>query len=63
MDSSLMLMYIHLQLTKIMSNNLSMGNVNCVVFGDLLQLRPVLANPPYIPLTRLEIPNRIGSMG
>ena len=63
MVSSLMMMYIHLRLTEIMSNNLSMGNSNFVLFGDLLQLRPVLANPPYASLTRLEIRNRIGSIG
>ena len=63
MVSSLMMMYIHLRLTEIMSNNLSMRNSNCVLFDDLLQLRPFLANPPYASLTRLEIRNRIGSIG
>ncbi|XP_065579577.1 uncharacterized protein LOC136039617 [Artemia franciscana] len=63
MVSSLMLMYIHLRLTEIKSTNFPMGNANFVRFGDFLQLRPVSANPPFIPLTRLEIRNRLGSMG
>ncbi|KAK2727939.1 hypothetical protein QYM36_008421, partial [Artemia franciscana] len=63
MVSSLMLMYIHLRLTEIKSTNFPMGNANFVLFGDFLQLRPVSANPPFIPLTRLEIRNRLGSMG
>lgn len=63
MVSALTFMYIHLRLTEIMSINSVMGNANMLVFGDFLQLRPVSANPPFKQLTRMEIKNRIGSMG
>ncbi|KAK2702337.1 hypothetical protein QYM36_019052 [Artemia franciscana] len=63
MVSALAFMYIHLRLTEVMSINAVMGNANMLVFGDFLQLRPVSANPPFKQITRLEIKNRIGSMG
>jgi hypothetical protein len=40
-----------------------MRNANCIFLGDFLQLRPISGNPPYIPLTRLEVKKRIGSAG
>jgi len=63
MVSSLLLTYIHLRLSEILAVDLPMGNANCVFLGDFLQLRPVSGNPPYMPLTRLEVKNRIGSVG
>ncbi|KAK2703244.1 hypothetical protein QYM36_018261 [Artemia franciscana] len=63
MVSALAFMYVHLRLTEVMSINAVMGNANMLVFGDFLQLRPVSANPLFKQLTRLEIKNRIGSMG
>ena len=40
-----------------------MGNSNFALFGKFIQLWPVSVNPLSIPLTRIEIRNRLGSMG
>jgi ATP-dependent DNA helicase PIF1 len=63
MVSSLTLLYMHLRLTEIMSNDDYFGSVSVVFFGDFLQLRPVKGNQPFVPVTPLELKKRIGAIG
>ena len=62
MVSSLTLLYIHLLLTEILSNNQPFGGVSIVCFADFLQLPPVKGNQPFEPVTLREAKQRIGSI-
>jgi len=60
MVSSLTLLYIHMRLTEVMSNNDLFGGLSVVFFADLLQVPPVKGNQPFIPVTFLEAKQRLG---
>jgi len=62
MVSSLTLLYIHLRLTEILSNNQPFGGVSIVCFADFLQLPPVKGNQPFEPVTLREAKQRLGSI-
>jgi len=62
MVSSLTLLYIHLRLTEIMSNNEPFGGISIVCFADFLQLPPVKGNQPFEPVTLREAKQRLGSV-
>jgi len=47
MVSSLTLLFVHLRLTEIMTNNQLFGGISTVFFGDFLQLLPVKGNQPF----------------
>ena len=63
MVSSLTLMFVHLRLTDIMSNNNLFGGISTVFFGDFFQLPPVKGNQPFVPVTYLEAKQRLGAIG
>jgi len=63
MVSSLTLLFVHLRLTEIMSNNNLFGGISTIFFGDLFQLPPVKGNQPFIPVTFLEAKQRVGAVG
>jgi len=60
MVSSLTLLYIHMQLTEIMCNDTYFGRISAVFFADFLQLPHVKGNHPFIPVTFLEVKQRLG---
>ncbi len=49
--SNAMLMQINLRMQEIFRSEEVFGGVLMLVFGDMLQLEPVKAMPPYVPLT------------
>ena len=63
MVSSITLLFVHLRLAEIMSNNNLFGGISTVFFGDLFQLPPVKGNQPFIPVTLLEAKQRVGAVG
>lgn len=66
MISNVMLLYINLRLTEIFGTfddaDGWFGKRNILLFGDLLQLRPVNENPPYEQLGRAQLSKLIGSL-
>jgi len=63
MVSSITLLFVHLRLTEIMSNNNLFGGISTVFFGDFFQLPPVKGNQPFVPVTYLEAKQRLGAIG
>ncbi|EFN71898.1 ATP-dependent DNA helicase PIF1, partial [Camponotus floridanus] len=66
MISNLMLMYIHLRLSEIFDTNDCddgwFGRKHILLFGDLLQLPPVLENPIFMHLSDEKIAKYLGSL-
>jgi len=62
MVSSLTLLYIHLRLTEIMSNNQPFGGISIVCTGDFLQIQPVKGNQVFQPVTGREAKQRLGAI-
>ena len=60
MVSSLTLLFIHLRLTEIMTNNTVFGGLSTVF---VFQLPPVKGNQPFLPVTFLETKQRLGAVG
>lgn len=67
MVSDLSVMYIHLRLTEIFNTSNDsdgwFGKVNLIVLGDLLQLPPVMEDPPFQLLSSKQIQNCLASIG
>lgn len=59
MVSNITLMYIHLRLSEIFNTVLEddgwFGRIHILLFGDLLQLPPVMQHAPFIGLTKAEV--------
>ena len=60
---SITLLFVHLRLTEIMSNNNLFGGICTVFFGYFFQLPPVKGNQQFIPVTLLEAKQRVGAVG
>ena len=50
MVSNKLLLQLHLRMLEIFEDNMAFGGLPMIVFGDIFQLEPVRAQPPYVPL-------------
>ena len=55
MVSNKLLLLLHMRMTEVFDNSLPFGGIPMIVFGDIFQLEPVKAQPPYVPLNADQI--------
>ena len=55
MVSNILLLQIHLRQQDAFDKDLLFGGKNVVLFGDLLQLKPVNSNPPYVEIKGKDV--------